>query len=239
LDPHELDLTLAKLRDAADLYRELARARREQSEGRRRARDLADADREFEQDEHAASAELRRRRQDARRLEDELQGLENKLSDRRTRPASDPGTVLALADEIRGLEARHEELERRLLEVWREAEAPPVARDEGWSREDAALRHREQVERADKAARAIAEVEGELDHQLGKLPPRVGRKVAQIARRHPDPVADLVEGSCGGCGQSLPPQEAVDADSERALITCQGCGRFVVARSGRRIRGRG
>lgn len=236
---HEVELTLAKLRDAADLYRELAQARRDRSEGRRRARDLAEADREYRQDEDTAVGELRRRRREARGLEDELQALENRLADRRSRPAADPSLVLALAAEIRSLEERREALEQRLLVTWQEAAAPVQDTAIKARHEQVVARRHEQSVRAEKAGRALAEIAGELDHQLGKLPVRVSRKVSQIARRHDDPVADLVEGSCGGCGQSLPPQSAVDADRERALIVCQGCGRYVVARSSRRTRGRG
>lgn len=235
----EVDLTLAKLRDAADLYRELAHARHDLSEGRRRVRDLADAAAEYRQDEEAASDDLRRRRREARALEDELQTLENRLADRRSRPATDPGMVLAMADEIRNLEARREQLEQRLLETWRQADLPVQDAETEVRRDQVAARRQEQDERAERAGRAIAEIEGELNHQLTKLPTRVARKLARIAGRHDEPVADLLEGSCGGCGQSLPPQEAVDADRERALIICQGCGRYVVARSSRRTRGRG
>ncbi len=236
---HELELTLAKMRDSADLFRELARARHDRSEGQRRARDLADAGAEFRQDEAAANDDLRRRRRDARQLEDELQTLENRIADRRSRPVTDPGTVLAVADEIRKLKVRREELEQRLLETWQQANGPVQDVETEVRREQVDRRRREQSERAERAGRAIPEIEGELDHQLGKLPIRLGRKLKQIVRRHDEPIADLIEGSCGGCGQSLPPQEAVDADRERALIVCQGCGRYVVARSSRRTRGWG
>jgi len=238
------DLTLARLRDVADLYRQLAAARHDLSDSARRERDLAELDAEYVGDLAATGDDLRRRRQQASRFEDELKNLEDKLQDRRSRQAGDAATVLALAGEIASLRRRRDELEKKLLDLWQSGETAAAAlaeetRQTDDQRQAIADRRRDHAESAVRAGRAVPEIEGELGHLVGQLPTKVGRRLKQVARRHADPVADLVAGNCGSCGQSLPPQEAVDADREAALIVCQGCGRYVVARSSRRTRGRG
>ncbi len=240
----ELEMTLARLRDAADLYRQLATARRQQDEGVRRDHHLTALDAEYKSDLAAAEKVGRSRNSEVRLLEDDLQSVEDKLRDRSSRQPVDAGTVLALADEIASLRKRRDALEQQLLDRWQQGDtAAAVLAGE---REDAATERdkiaRQKQDAADRAARAdlaVPEIEGELAHLVKQLPARVAGSLRRIARRFPDPVADLLAGSCGGCGQSLPAQEAVDVDREKALIICQGCGRYVVARSSRKTRGWG
>ena len=232
----QLDLALARLRDVADLYRQLSTARHDLSDSERREHDLAELDAEYVDDLAATGDDLRRRRQQARRLEDELKALEDRLQDRRSRQAGDAATVLALAGEIQSLRGRRDQLERELLDLWQTGETAAAAlaeetRQAADQRRAIAARRRDHAESAGRAGRAVPEIEGELGHLVGQLPTKVGRRLQQVARRHVDPVANLVAGNCGSCGQSLPPQDAVDADREAALIVCQGCGRYVVARS--------
>ncbi len=237
MEPHPI-VTLALLRDAAELYRQLATARRDQDRRQRRAPDLDLLAAEYDDDLAAVRRDDRHLRSEARRLEDALQQLEAKLADRRSRRAADAGTALALTAEIAALQDTRQELERQLLDLWQRNQetAQNVAREQAVA--DAA-RQRLAHERDDvllrgrRADEAVPEIARELEHLTRRLPRQIASRLAQVARRHADPVADLRHGACAGCGQSLPPQEAVDADRETALVVCQGCGRYVVARSSR------
>ena len=237
-------LLFAHLREAADLYRQLAAARHGRDGSSGRDEHLAGLASEYDQDVADADAAERRDRAAVRRVEDELADVERRLRDRRARQDGRPGTVAALAADITALRARRDQLEQQLLQAWQDVEQA-VAGHQAHRREAAAGRERAESERADlaghadRAGREVPRLEAELDAVLARLPVRVARRLAQAGRRHDDPIADLIEGACGSCGQHLPPQEAVDADREAALVTCQGCGRYVVARSSRRTRGTG
>lgn len=241
MDQHVV-VTLARLREAAELYRQLAEARRNQVRGQDRTADLAALSAEYGADLAEAGEADRRQRQQVRRLEDELASLEARLCDRRARRAEDAGTIVALDREIAALHARREALEQQLLELWqqgddRKAELSAEAAMTATVRERLARQQAELRERSQRADRAVPEITAELEYLVRLLPPRVASLLGRIAGRHADPVADLVQGACAGCGLSLPPQAAVDADREAALVRCQGCGRYVVARSSRRTRG--
>jgi predicted nucleic acid-binding Zn-ribbon protein len=235
------ELTLAKLRDLADLYRQLAVARRDQDHGARREQDLAALDAEYADDAGDLDAAADGRRQESAALEATLREVEQKLQQRRAAPRHDASTTARLADEIATLQRRRDQLEQRLLELWQEQDRADRAGAAGQAeaataREGIAAERAERAERRRKADLAVPEITGEIELLHRRLPRRVGSRLRQIARRHDDPVADLVQGACGSCGHRLPPQDAVDADREASLITCEGCGRYVVARSSRRTR---
>jgi predicted nucleic acid-binding Zn-ribbon protein len=237
-------LLFAHLREAADLYRQLAHARHGRDGTAERDEHLAGLASEYDQDAADADAAQRRDLAAVRRIEDELATVEQRLRDRRSRQDGRPGTVAALAAEISALRERRDQLEQQLLQAWQDVEQAAAGHEA--HRQDAAAGRRradreraDLADRADQAGRAAPRLETELEVVAARLPVRVARRLAQAARRHDDPIADLVEGACGSCGQHLPPQEAVDADREAALVTCQGCGRYVVARSSRRTRGTG
>lgn len=237
----QLELTLTHLRECAELYRQLATARRAQERGASRAEDLAALDAEHVEDRDAARLADRQRRARTRRLEDELKAIEGKLQDRRSRQSSDAATVLALASEIAALRRRRDELEQHLLAAWQSDEraATELAADEAQAeaeRERIARRWQDQAAQAVRAERAVPEIEGDLAHEIRQLPARIANRLERVARQVADPVADLVHGACAGCGHRLTPQEAVDVDREAVLAVCQGCGRYVVARCSRKTR---
>lgn len=240
----DLQLTLARLRDAAELYRQLVAARRDAEEGDRREASLTALDAEYADDLSSASNERQQREHAAAGLEAELRGLEAKLRERRARPASDAHTQLALVRDIAALRQRRDVIEQQLLDLWQRNSAADLADAEEAAavtdqRRRLADQHADAASRADRAGLAVPEIEGELDHLLGQVPVRIGGRLRKLADRLGDPVADLLQGSCGSCGYTMPPQDAVDADREARLVVCQGCGRYVVPRSSRKTRNPG
>ncbi|MEZ4387504.1 MAG: hypothetical protein R3D98_07970 [Candidatus Krumholzibacteriia bacterium] len=237
----ELQLTLIRLREAAELYRQRVQARRDQAEGVRREANLTALDAEYADDLSEVAARRRQREHAAAALEAELQGLEAKLRERRSRPPADAHTQLALTREVASLRQRRDQVEQQLLDLWQSnSNADLAAEQETTSvtvqRAQLADRQRTASHRAAQAGLALPEIEAELGHLLQRLPARVASRVGRLAGRHDDPVADLLQGSCGSCGYAMPPQDAVDADREARLVVCQGCGRYVVPRSSRKTR---
>ena len=237
-----LTVTLARLRDAAELYRQLDAAQRHRDDAQQRQADLLALDAEYAADQEEAGRSDRDGRDEVRRLTDELAALTAKLADRRQRAATEAKLAAALAVDIASLERCRDELQARIREVQEQTAraGAALAADATVAADARAGIARQREVLADcgrQAEAAVPEITEELAHLLRLLPPRVAGRLAQIARRHGDPVADLVQGACAGCGQTLPFQHAVDADREAALVICQGCGRYIIPRSSRRTRG--
>jgi predicted nucleic acid-binding Zn-ribbon protein len=240
----ELQLILARLRDAAELYRQLAAARRDADEGTRRQDSLSALDAEYADDLSSASTQRQQREHAAAGLEAELKGLEAKLRERRARPPADAHTQLALLRDIDALRERRDRIEQQLLDLWQSNSAADLADAEEAAtvtgqRERLADQQLDVAQRAGRAGLALPEIEGELDHLLRQIPVRISGRLRKLADRLGDPVADLLQGSCGSCGYTMPPQDAVDADRDARLVVCQGCGRYVVPRSSRKTRNPG
>jgi len=240
----ELQLTLERLRDAAELYRQLAKSRRDEADGNRREADLDALDAEYAEDLAGVAEEQSVRRDAAAELEAELQALETRLRERRARKPHDADSQLAIVKDIENLRCRRDKVEQQLLELWQQNAsaddaAAAEARNVGDERDRIARNRRDQAERVAKAGRALPEIEADLHHLLRHLSPRIKSRLGRMADRLGDPVADLVTGACGSCGYAMPAQDAVNADREAELVTCQGCGRYIVARSSRKTRAGG
>lgn len=238
----QLDVTLARMRDVAELYRQLAQARHADTDGRRRQSDLGALDQEYADDLVVAAGERRAERVLVRKVEDDLQQVEAKLQDRRSRRPTDATTMAAIVSDIEALRKRRDELEQQLVELWGRDEVhadqqATETQDVQTRRDDIARRRQHEAERVAKAGLAQQDIEDELAGSLGRLPIRVAGRLKRLSTQLVDPVADLIQGTCGGCGQAMPPQDAVDVDRETALAVCQGCGRYIVARSSRKTRG--
>jgi predicted nucleic acid-binding Zn-ribbon protein len=232
---------LRALRRAAALYEELVAARAVTTTAPGRDEHLAALAAEHRADVAGEADLVAQHAREARQLEGELRDLEARLRERQARRAAvqDLHALEALAHELAHLHAQQAALEARILQAWEAAEGETthlasaeaatgetVARI-GEEREDLAVRER-------KAAATVAEVEAELQEALAALPLRVTAKLNRISARYGNPVAGLAGGGCDACGQLLPQQEAIDADHDRALPLCTGCGRYIVARRGAR-----
>ena len=232
---------LRTLRQVAALYDELARARSVTTTAPGRDEHLAALAAEHVADVADEADLVAVRRRDARRLEGELRDLEARLQERRARKAvvQDLHAAQALAHELEHLQAQRDGLEAQIFQAWDDAEAETarLAKAEAASGETVARIADEREDlaaREQKATAALAEVEAELREVLAGLPVRVTAKLGRLSARYDNPVAGLAAGGCDACGQMLPQQQAIDADHDRALPACTGCGRFIVARRGAR-----
>ncbi|MBD3220562.1 hypothetical protein GF314_04905, partial [bacterium] len=188
----ELAITLAHLRDAAELYRQLARARRDADEGHRREADLVALDAEYADDQARLAEQRRERSVEAARLEDELQTLEARLRDRRACRPADPATQEAVIRDVEAMRRRRDDIEGKLLDLWQEPDDGPATA----ARQDIATRQGEQTARWQRAERARPEIERDLQYLLERLPTRIARQLQRAAGRLDQPIADLVEGAC-------------------------------------------
>jgi predicted nucleic acid-binding Zn-ribbon protein len=72
-------------------------------------------------------------------------------------------------------------------------------------------------------------VESERQRSLAALDERTRRRYERVAGSFPhNGLAAVAGGACGGCGETLPPQELLDIKQKRELQYCQGCGRLVL-----------
>jgi predicted nucleic acid-binding Zn-ribbon protein len=230
---------LKVLRQAAALYEELARARSVTTTAPGRDEHLAALAAEHRADTADEAGRLAVRQREARRLEGELRDLEVRLQERIARRAvvQDQHAAQALAHELEHLQTQRDALETRIFQAWEatDTETAHLATAEVCTGESVARIAEERGDlavREQKAVAALAEVETELHDLLAGLPVRVTAKLGRLSARYGNPVAGLAAGGCDACGQMLPQQQAIDADHDRALPTCTGCGRFIVARRG-------
>ncbi|MBN2171416.1 MAG: hypothetical protein JW819_08860 [Candidatus Krumholzibacteriota bacterium] len=211
-----LERALAELPAAGAALRREGNAARE----RRAARDseLADLDQG-----------IRRLEREIVEIEDRRRREENKLRD-----LSTVEHVAAKQREIDALAARIESLELRVLE---KIESQEILQRETELRRSTegdadAARERElgELER-DTALQRHALERTRLDREraLAGLEPTLARRYKRAFGKHGHGcVAALRDGSCGGCGEALPPQDALDLRHKGRVLDCQGCGRLIL-----------
>lgn len=232
---------LKELRKVASLYDELAQARRVTIAAPDRDRHLVELAAEHQADAAEEADHVAAARRQARQLEGELRDLEARLTERTARRASvqDLHAAEALTHELEHLQAQRTALEAQIFAAWDGVEAAAAHLATAATTVDAttarlAGEREDLTQHEQQAAVALAEVAAELDVALSALPPRVSAKLSRLATRYDNPVAGLAAGGCDACGQLLPPQQAIDADHDRNLPVCTGCGRYIVARRGAR-----
>lgn len=170
------------------------------------------------------------------RLEAEIAQVDAELA-RLGRQTSDVSSMEALAANRKALErctSRKSDFEEKLL-VKLEAQ-------EILAREDA-LR----AERDGADARALAAARGELDSEqadllrdreetlarretlIAALEAPLRRRYLRVASGHAHrSLVPLSGDSCGGCGEAMPAQLALDVREGGAVVACEGCGRLVL-----------
>jgi predicted nucleic acid-binding Zn-ribbon protein len=140
----------------------------------------------------------------------------------------------ALNEEIRYIQRQIEEREEQTLTAMEMAEKA----EGGLSGVASAIEARRQ-ELADAKQVVVAErarVQAALEQAIAErqafvasVPAVTLRWYERQARRFPMPVVWLWEGACSFCHKRLTPQAQIEVKRMQALITCEGCGRIVVA----------
>ncbi len=237
----EIGPILHDLREVAGLYEELVRARTVVSEAAGRDAHLTGLSAEYTADLTDAAAIVADRRRQAHRLEGELRDLEARLQVRRARRARihDAHSAAALASELEHLQVKRDALEAELIASWEAADAQTASLAETTETVD---RQRSQIverqgdlaQRREHASVAGLEVTQDLQAVLKRLPAPMAARLKRLATQLGNPIAGIVGGACDACGYQLPAQKAVDVDRDREVPTCNGCGRFIVARRGLR-----
>ena len=75
----------------------------------------------------------------------------------------------------------------------------------------------------------VARSPEQREHFLEGLELDLRRRYLRIHKGHGyTALAALVDGACGGCGQRLPPQRAIDIQRRGEILVCQGCGRLIL-----------
>ena len=211
-----LERVLAELPAAGDALRREGAAARERREGRER--ELADLDQGIRRlEREIAEGEERRRREEAK-----------------LRQLATEAHVAAKQREIDALTARIETLETRVLE---KIESQEILQRE------TELRRRSEGDTDVARERELGELERELasrghdlertrlerERALTELDPALARRYRRAYGKHGHGcLAALRDGACGGCGESLPPQDALDLRHKGRILDCQGCGRLIL-----------
>jgi len=177
-------------------------------------------------------------------LERERRELEAGIRDRETAMTSLKNKLMsvnnnkeyqAMLKEIEAVQGEVERNEERLLELFDEIEqAGPKLREEL----DRIGGERGQIEKqkaglTERAAELDAEIVRLLDDKpwlMADLDTRVRGRYERVLSRHGDTgVVNVDAEHCGGCGTQLPPQVAVEVRKNNQILTCQSCGRILVA----------
>lgn len=186
--------------------------------------------------ETAASMEESRKKQ--RIVEDEVQGLEEKLGREEDKlyggKVTNPKELRGLQAEVRSLKKKKDALETELLEEM-ESQDEIKSRDEGLQAEIERL----QVE-IDEKQRMIdaelAEIRSELSDLEGKrsaLRADIDEEILELydgllESRHGLAVVKVSDGVCQGCRVELPGIEFDRFLKSETVFTCTNCGRILV-----------
>lgn len=227
----ELDTRIFALRAQVEnhpLKEELAALREKESEC---SRDLKEAE---------ASLENSGKKQ--RRLEAEIQGIEEKLAREEEKlfggRVTNPKELRGLQAEVRSLQRQKDELETELLE---EMESQDGIRSRV---EEMRARQRElQAEIEEKEGALQADVEGmrnelgELERARGELAGGLEEELLRLyekllASKQNLAVVRVVEGVCQGCRVELPGKEYDRFLKGEGVFRCPNCGRILVRQNG-------
>ncbi len=204
---------------------------------RKEARDRRELLAELDEDARLARGEVDEAEAVFRRRDRELRDLEAKLAERTDRLVglSDRRQHRAVTEEIAALRARIDQLETDAIGALDEADgkragAGAVDRDRDALAARDLARHDDLAASVARAEAGRAEIAAEIDRLVGMLPPDLGRHVARLRSRDGHAVSWLEGGACTACGMRLPPQEALAAGRDAALVRCPSCARLVVRR---------
>lgn len=186
--------------------------------------------------QEAQDARLENIKKERRKLEQDIQDCEAKITASRTKLAEVKTNheYTAALKEIDTLKGDIDAKEERLLELMEEVEAFEPVHDEE-VKKLAAERTGIEAEKKtllDRQASLEAEVQklsSEKPALLKQLSDQMKKKYERLLERHGDAaVVPVRDEHCGGCGTHVPPQVAVEVRKNEKLLTCQSCGRLLV-----------
>jgi predicted nucleic acid-binding Zn-ribbon protein len=186
--------------------------------------------------QEAQDAKLENIKKERRKLEQEIQDYEAKITASRTKLAEVKTNheYTAALKEIDTLKGDIDAKEERLLVLMDEAETFEPVHDEE-VKKLAAERSEIEAEKTlllERQSAMEAEVQKLLDEKpalLKQLSASMQKKYERLLQRHGDAaVVPVRDEHCGGCGTHVPPQVAVEVRKNEKLLTCQSCGRLLV-----------
>ncbi len=136
--------------------------------------------------------------------------------------------------EIEGLQKSIAGLEERVFE---KMESQEILQREIQLRESAEIDETERLRReAEELEVELRECQHEREKAglqrerlLGEMDEALARRYQRIFQNQSyATLAPLRDGACSGCGEKLPPQQALEVRKAGRVETCQGCGRLVM-----------
>jgi len=122
-------------------------------------------------------------------------------------------TLIGLMDRQESIEATHNEDMAKIVSTRAQLEA----------------QKKEQLDRQSSIEQEMKSALEEKPRLLHELDANVRRQYDRLFDRYGDvAVVPCRDEHCGGCGTQLPPQVAVEVNSNTRVINCQGCGRILV-----------
>jgi len=193
-------------------------------------------ERSVEVQEIAASIEESRKKQ--RVVEDEVQGLEEKLGREEEKlyggKVTNPKELRGLQAEVRSLKKKKDALETELLE---EMESQDEIKRKGEGLQADMERLQAEIDEKRKTIEVeIAEIRSELDDLEGKrsaLRAEIGEELLELydgllKSKHGLAVVKVSDGVCLGCRVELPGIEFDRFLKSESTFTCTNCGRILV-----------
>jgi hypothetical protein len=221
IDLQKLDVAIAKLEAEAQAIPKVIQALETKLVHARAGLDAAKA---------SADQLLKERRSKERDLEEVAQGAKKKQV--RLYEIKTNEEYTAVLKEIAVLKEKSSGLETEILEFLEKSDgaAKVLAQAETVFRAVEAVH---QKERGEKEAQ-LASVKQELDRirearkgQASRLDAELLQQYTRVMRSRGVVVVPVKDGSCGGCGVALPPQQFVEVRRNDRMFTCPSCSRIL------------
>lgn len=169
-------------------------------------------------------------------LQKEIEELQRQIKQHsgRLHDVQDNREYTALNDEVRYLRRQIENKEETILTNMELVEKSQAQWDSASSELEAkAAEIKAELERIRaerlQSAQAMEQAKKDLELYLDKLDVRTVTWYQRRAQRQDQPVVWMNKDACGACHARLTPQMQLEVKNGTSLVTCQSCGRIVVA----------
>ncbi len=228
-DPSVLSQLVAYDRKVGELEQSL-------EAGRRKISDLDALEAEVAAAHEAAKARLTDTRLSVRRTEAEIADLKRQaaLHKGHLSDISDTREWRALNEEIRYIQRQIEEREEATLASMEQAEKAQAVVGEAAAaletkRAEVAVLKSQLVAERERQAQELERARALRDQFVRGMPPVTLRFYERLAARQPMPIVWLWESACSFCHHRLTPQSQIAVKRGQSIVTCESCGRIVVA----------